>query len=209
MYPPYQLSNAWTNLYETCCYQGTWTHLNGVLHKSLPSVCVLVCVSHIVARQRLGKNATVATNTHAKIDVLLDVSFSMRSVSCLRKVCGYFFPEILVSKERSRIKETLDILGYRVAWERSEPVTSRICCRRPTPIPRHSVSDRSIKWTRSYPTLLTRNLTCRYELSSVHEHKLALNVKIASWYTYNRTKSSKPVVKFRIIKHDVMFASYV
>jgi hypothetical protein len=40
---------------------------NGVLHKSLPSVCVFVCVSPIVARQRLRKNVTAATNTHAKI----------------------------------------------------------------------------------------------------------------------------------------------
>jgi hypothetical protein len=31
----------WTNLYETwCVYQDTWAHLNGVLHKSPPSVCV-------------------------------------------------------------------------------------------------------------------------------------------------------------------------
>jgi hypothetical protein len=42
--------NAWTNLYDSryvrvYSYHGTWTHLNGVLHKFLPSVCVLVCVS--------------------------------------------------------------------------------------------------------------------------------------------------------------------
>jgi hypothetical protein len=34
----------------------------------------------IVARQRLGKNVTAATNTHAKIEELLDASFSMRSM---------------------------------------------------------------------------------------------------------------------------------
>jgi hypothetical protein len=35
--------NGWTNLYETWhVYHGTWAHLNGVLHKSLPSVCLYV-----------------------------------------------------------------------------------------------------------------------------------------------------------------------
>jgi hypothetical protein len=38
-------------------------HINGVLHKSLPSACV-----YIVARQCLGKNITAATNKHAKIE---------------------------------------------------------------------------------------------------------------------------------------------
>jgi hypothetical protein len=28
-----------------------------------------MCIPHIVARQRLGKNVTAATNTHAKINV--------------------------------------------------------------------------------------------------------------------------------------------
>jgi hypothetical protein len=34
-----------------------------------------------VARQRLGKTVTAATNTHAKIEELLEVSLSMRSVT--------------------------------------------------------------------------------------------------------------------------------
>jgi hypothetical protein len=38
-------------------------------------------ISPLVASQRLGKNFTVATNTHATIEKSLDVSFSMRSVS--------------------------------------------------------------------------------------------------------------------------------
>jgi hypothetical protein len=43
---PHQFSNAWTNLYETWfAYHGTWAHLNGAFLKSLPSVCVSVCVS--------------------------------------------------------------------------------------------------------------------------------------------------------------------
>jgi hypothetical protein len=46
--PPHQLRNAWTSLNETwytiICH-GTWTHLNDVFHKSLPSVCVCLCIS--------------------------------------------------------------------------------------------------------------------------------------------------------------------
>jgi hypothetical protein len=42
---------------------------------------VLLCLSLIVARQRLGKNVTAATNTHAKIEELLDASFSIRFLS--------------------------------------------------------------------------------------------------------------------------------
>jgi hypothetical protein len=71
--------NAVTNLYKTWyVYRGTWVHLNGVLHKSLPSVCVSVCVSYLLllnkgsvkgivaflARQRFGKHIPAATNTH-------------------------------------------------------------------------------------------------------------------------------------------------
>jgi hypothetical protein len=65
--------NAWTNLYEIWyVYHGTWAHLNGVLHKSLPSVCLYV-YRVIVAWQQLGQNATGATNTTATIEELLDV----------------------------------------------------------------------------------------------------------------------------------------
>jgi hypothetical protein len=72
----YQLLNSWTNLYETW-YVFMAPTLNGVLHKSLPSVCVSVCVSllslldnrsikcipHNVARQQFRKYVPVATNT--------------------------------------------------------------------------------------------------------------------------------------------------
>jgi hypothetical protein len=56
-------------------------------------LCVWVCVSPIVARQRLGKyplivarqrlgrNVTAVTNKHATIEELLDASFSMWPVS--------------------------------------------------------------------------------------------------------------------------------
>jgi hypothetical protein len=58
-------SGCLNNIYETWyVYHGTWVHLNGVIHKSLPSVRVSAYVSLIVARQRLSKNVTAATSTH-------------------------------------------------------------------------------------------------------------------------------------------------
>jgi hypothetical protein len=40
---PNHLPNALTNFYEIwCVHHGTWAHLNGLLYKSLPSVCVYV-----------------------------------------------------------------------------------------------------------------------------------------------------------------------
>jgi hypothetical protein len=79
--------NAWTNLYETWyVYHGTWAHLNGVFHKSLPSVCVPVCVSLL---SLLG-NGSVKTfpgqRIYATIEEFLDASFSMRSASYQRRV---------------------------------------------------------------------------------------------------------------------------
>jgi hypothetical protein len=41
---------------------------------------------HVVAKQRLGKNITAATNTEAKIKEILDASFSMRPALYQRKV---------------------------------------------------------------------------------------------------------------------------
>jgi hypothetical protein len=41
---------------------------------------------YIVARQRLGKNITAATNTRATVEELLDTSFSMRPRVVSRKV---------------------------------------------------------------------------------------------------------------------------
>jgi hypothetical protein len=49
----------------------------------------------IFARQRLDKNVDMATNTHAKVEELLN-SFTMRSVSFQRKVGDELFPEFLV-----------------------------------------------------------------------------------------------------------------
>jgi hypothetical protein len=44
--PPHYLLNAWTNLCKTLyVYRVNWPHLTGVHRKSLPSLCVFVCVS--------------------------------------------------------------------------------------------------------------------------------------------------------------------
>jgi hypothetical protein len=40
----------------------------GVLHKSLPSVCVSIYVSPTIAKQQLAKDGSAATNTHATIE---------------------------------------------------------------------------------------------------------------------------------------------
>jgi hypothetical protein len=94
-----QLMNASVNPYRTLyVYYGTCAHLNCVLHKSFPLVCVSVWVSPpIVARQRPGKNVTAATNTQATIEELLDSSFPMRSVSFQMNVCDSFLREFFVS----------------------------------------------------------------------------------------------------------------
>jgi hypothetical protein len=75
--------NFWTSLYETWyVYHVTWSHLSGVLHKSLPSVCVFICVS-----LPLPGNGSVPTFPrqliHETIEELLNASFSLRSMSYL------------------------------------------------------------------------------------------------------------------------------
>jgi hypothetical protein len=50
-------------------------------------------VCPIVANKRFGKYVFRATNTHATIKQLLKVSFSIRSVSYVRKVVDLFFLE--------------------------------------------------------------------------------------------------------------------
>jgi hypothetical protein len=72
-------TNFWMSdqIFMKLVYHVTWARLNGVLHKSLPSVCVSVCVSLLlllgeswvkcmppfIARQRHGKHVTAAKNT--------------------------------------------------------------------------------------------------------------------------------------------------
>jgi hypothetical protein len=91
VYPPpsrHQLLNAWTHLYEIWyVYHGTWANLNCLLHTSLPSVCVCMCMPPIVARQWLNIHIPVAMNTWNK-EELLYASFSVWSVSYQRRVCG-------------------------------------------------------------------------------------------------------------------------
>jgi hypothetical protein len=53
------------------------------------------CMFH-VTRQRLGKNVTAATNTHAM--ELLDASFSMRSATYERRVRGSVYPFTVARK---------------------------------------------------------------------------------------------------------------
>jgi hypothetical protein len=50
------------------------------INPSHQSVCLYV-YPPIVAKQRLGKNVTAATNTHATIEELLGASFSVGSMS--------------------------------------------------------------------------------------------------------------------------------
>jgi hypothetical protein len=74
-------------------YHGTWAHLNSVLHKSFPSVCVSVCASllslignglvncilHFTAKQRLGKHVPEAMNIRNNRRIVGRV--------CCRSVC--------------------------------------------------------------------------------------------------------------------------
>jgi hypothetical protein len=59
------------------------------------SVCLYV-YPPFVARKRLGKNVTAATNSHATIEELLDVSSYVPSVSYQRNISDKFSPELLV-----------------------------------------------------------------------------------------------------------------
>jgi hypothetical protein len=61
------------------------------INPSHQSVCLHV-YPFIVARQRLGKNVTAATNTHAKIENLLDKAFSVRFM--LYQKSRQFFPDL-------------------------------------------------------------------------------------------------------------------
>jgi hypothetical protein len=57
---------------------------------------VSLCISAIIARQRLVKNVTTTTNTQATTETFLDSSFPVRSVSYQRKLGDQFFPELLI-----------------------------------------------------------------------------------------------------------------
>jgi hypothetical protein len=68
------------------------------------SLCVYVCIPPIVARRRLDKNVTAATNTHATIEELLDASFSMLSVSYQGKYAIVSSQIFLFQNKESRLK---------------------------------------------------------------------------------------------------------
>jgi hypothetical protein len=55
-----------------------------------PSFCVSVCVSSIVAKQRLGKNVTAATNTQCNTIVKLAVYYAVHVVS--KESCRLILP---------------------------------------------------------------------------------------------------------------------
>jgi hypothetical protein len=65
---PYQLFNAWTNLYEI------WYVYHGTISAAYlinPSISLCLHVyPFIVARQRIRENFTAAKNTHATIEEL-------------------------------------------------------------------------------------------------------------------------------------------
>jgi hypothetical protein len=55
VYPSYQPLNTWTNIYVTLyVYHGTWTPPNGVLHKSLRSVCVCIAPSSFLGNSSIN-----------------------------------------------------------------------------------------------------------------------------------------------------------
>jgi hypothetical protein len=63
VYPPLSAFQCLSQYLRNFIYHGTWAHLSALFHKSLPSVCVSVCVSPpIVNRQRLGKQVPAAKN---------------------------------------------------------------------------------------------------------------------------------------------------
>jgi hypothetical protein len=84
--PPHKLLSTWTDLYELGSYITTPEPISAAYYTYPSHKPVSVCVPYIVARQRLGKNVTMVTNTHATIEELLNVSFSMRYIAYQTKV---------------------------------------------------------------------------------------------------------------------------
>jgi hypothetical protein len=83
VYTHYQLFNVWTSLHETWyAYHGTWAHVNGILHKSHPSVCVYMCIplpllGNGQAKRYRGNEYT----RNNKIIVVRVVCYALRFVS--------------------------------------------------------------------------------------------------------------------------------
>jgi hypothetical protein len=119
LYPPYQILNAWTNLYETWyVYHGTWAHFNGVLHKSLQSVCVSICVSPYRCHVTAGQTRSHGNEYTQRWEELLDASFSIQSVSyrvCVSPILVYVPPKRWSedSQSRQRVKYVHESRGTR------------------------------------------------------------------------------------------------
>jgi hypothetical protein len=87
MWEPQPLTTLWA---FTACYRDSFTFFIVARQRRRQN-------PPTVAMQRLGKNVTAATNAKTTIEELLDVSFSMRSVSyqgkrrlVLPRTCLYF-----------------------------------------------------------------------------------------------------------------------
>jgi hypothetical protein len=88
-FPPSTVECLNQSLWNLVCIHGNWAHLNGILHKSCPTVCVSVCISLLlllgkglvkcihpsVARQWLGKHIPVVMNTHTNRRTVKHVIF--------------------------------------------------------------------------------------------------------------------------------------
>jgi hypothetical protein len=72
------------------------------INPSHKSVSLYVC-HPLVARQRHGKKFTMVTKICATIEELLDLSFSIRSVSYQKKVGDKFFSEFRFQNKESRL----------------------------------------------------------------------------------------------------------
>jgi hypothetical protein len=73
--------NAWTSLYKTWYISWQLSPSQRRLYKSLPSVCVCMCIPLIVVRQRFGRHITAATNTGNRRFVGGVVLYAIRAVS--------------------------------------------------------------------------------------------------------------------------------
>jgi hypothetical protein len=78
--------------YKSCykCH-GIWDELNGILQKSLLSICVFVLVSrHIVTRQRFGKHVSATMNAHNNRRSVRRVFFNGFSALLLKQFHDFF-----------------------------------------------------------------------------------------------------------------------
>jgi hypothetical protein len=83
VYPPLSTFECLNQFFSGTCYvyHGTCAFLIIVLHKSLPSVCVSMCIPIIVARQPFGRHFPAATNTSNSRNVGRGVLCTVRLVS--------------------------------------------------------------------------------------------------------------------------------